>query len=65
MGNVLPAAAPQLHVTPRIRSERPALDLHHPELRVREHETTHSPAAAALGAADIGEKDVRRPNPDE
>ncbi|MBE4717223.1 cbb3-type cytochrome c oxidase subunit I, partial [Pseudarthrobacter sp. AB1] len=50
---------------PRIRSERPALDLHHPELSIRAHETTHSPAAAALGAADIGEKDVRNPNPDE
>jgi cytochrome c oxidase subunit 1 len=50
---------------PRIRSERPALDLHHPELAVREHETTHSAAAAALGAADIGEEDVRSPNPDE
>ena len=40
---------------PRIRSERPALDLHHPELASRSHETTHRPAAAALGAADIGE----------
>jgi cytochrome c oxidase subunit 1 len=50
---------------PRIRSERPALDLHHPELRVREHEAAHSPAAAALGAADIGERDVRSPNPEE
>ncbi|MET4145553.1 heme/copper-type cytochrome/quinol oxidase subunit 1, partial [Arthrobacter sp. UYCo732] len=50
---------------PRIRSERPALDLHHPELSVREHDTTHSAASAALGAADIGAKDVRSPNPDE
>jgi cytochrome c oxidase subunit 1 len=50
---------------PRIRSERPALDLHHPEIRVREHEPVHSAAAAALGAADIGEKDVREPNPDK
>jgi cytochrome c oxidase subunit 1 len=49
---------------PRIRSERPALDLHHPELRVREHEAVHSPAAEVLGAADIGERDVRDPNPD-
>jgi cytochrome c oxidase subunit 1 len=30
---------------PRIRSARPALDLHHPELRVRSDEATHSPAA--------------------
>ncbi|HBH57319.1 MAG TPA: cytochrome ubiquinol oxidase subunit I, partial [Arthrobacter bacterium] len=50
---------------PRIRSERPALDLHHPELRVRENQPTPSLAAAALGAADIGEKDVRNPNPDQ
>ncbi|MCE3294176.1 MAG: ctaD, partial [Arthrobacter sp.] len=49
----------------RIRSERPALDLHHPELRVREHEATHSPAAGVLGAADIGARDVRDPNPDK
>ena len=27
---------------PRIRSERPALDLNHPELRVREHEAVAS-----------------------
>jgi cytochrome c oxidase subunit 1 len=50
---------------PRIRSERPALDLHHPELRVREHEATHSPAAGVLGAADIGARDVRDPNPEK
>jgi cytochrome c oxidase subunit 1 len=50
---------------PRIRSERPALDLHHPELRVREHETTHSPVAEVLGAADIGSRDVKNPNPEK
>jgi cytochrome c oxidase subunit I len=48
---------------PRIRSERPALDLHHPELRIRSHETVHSAAADVLGAADIGQKDVRDPDP--
>jgi cytochrome c oxidase subunit 1 len=48
---------------PCIRSERPALDLHHPELRVRPDEATQSPAADALGAADNGEKGVRSPNP--
>ena len=31
VGDVLPAAAAQLHVASRIRSERPAFDLHHPE----------------------------------
>ncbi|WP_087872136.1 cytochrome c oxidase subunit I, partial [Arthrobacter globiformis] len=50
---------------PRIRSERPSLDLHHPELRVREHDAVHSTAADVLGAADIGERDVRSPSPDE
>jgi cytochrome c oxidase subunit 1 len=50
---------------PRIRSERPALDLHHPEIRIREHDPDYSPAASALGAADIGERDVRDPSPDK
>ncbi|TLM84739.1 cytochrome c oxidase subunit I [Pseudarthrobacter sp. NamE5] len=50
---------------PRIRSERPALDLHHPELSVRMHPAAHGPAADVLGAADIGDKDVRSPNPNE
>jgi cytochrome c oxidase subunit 1 len=48
---------------PRIRSERPALDLHHPELQPRMHETSHSPAAAVLGAADIGTRDTNSPDP--
>jgi cytochrome c oxidase subunit 1 len=48
---------------PRIRSERPALDLHHPELAIRSHATTDSPAARALGAADIGSENPRDPNP--
>ena len=31
----------------------------------RYHETTHSPAAAALGAADIGERELRSPEPQD
>lgn len=50
---------------PRIRSERPALDLHHPELSVRTHQTDHSKAADLLGAADIGTVDPRSPDPRE
>jgi cytochrome c oxidase subunit 1 len=50
---------------PRIRSERPALDFHHPEIRTREHQPDHSPAANILGAADIGSRDVRDPSPDK
>ena len=50
---------------PRIRSERPALDLHHPKLAFRVHDESHSTAAAGLGAADIGERNVRSPNPDD
>ncbi|NKX52214.1 cytochrome ubiquinol oxidase subunit I, partial [Arthrobacter deserti] len=43
---------------PRIRSERPALDLHHPELAPRRHQTQEeedaalSPAGKVLGPAD-------------
>jgi hypothetical protein len=50
---------------PRIRSERPALDLRHPEISIREHNPDHSAVAGALGAADIGDRDVRDPNPDK
>jgi cytochrome c oxidase subunit 1 len=50
---------------PRIRSERPALDLHHPELSVREHAPADSPAADILGAADIGPRDVKDPDPNK
>src|SRR5689334_19517729 len=50
---------------PRIRSERPALDLHHPELSQSHTAESPAPAAAVLGAADIGEQDVRDPNPDK
>jgi cytochrome c oxidase subunit 1 len=48
---------------PRIRSERPALDLHHPELMARYNETSHSPAAGLLGTADMGQQDPRQPDP--
>jgi cytochrome c oxidase subunit 1 len=48
---------------PRIRSERPALDLHHPELSIRVHPSEHAPAENLLGAADIGEHDPRDPDP--
>src|SRR6476469_3377005 len=37
---------------PRIRSERPALDLHHPELSQNYTVDSPAPAAAALGNAD-------------
>src|SRR6478735_2588730 len=37
---------------PRIRSERPALDLHHPELRQVHTADSPAPAAAVLGNAD-------------
>ena len=47
---------------PRIRSERPALDLHHPELRVREHETTHSPCRRGPGRG--GHRLTRREEPE-
>jgi cytochrome c oxidase subunit I len=50
---------------PRIRSERPALDLHHPELAPRTHDTSHSPAATMLGAADIGTRDTSTPDPND
>ena len=39
VGDLLPAAAAQLRPLPRIRSERPAFDLHHPE--VGAHGPTH------------------------
>jgi len=39
---------------PRIRSERPALDLHHPELA--SFQQSASPVAAALGAANRGDQ---------
>ncbi|MDQ0868198.1 cytochrome c oxidase subunit 1 [Arthrobacter sp. V1I9] len=50
---------------PRIRSERPALDLHHPELSVREHAPADNPVADVLGAADIGPRDVKDPDPNK
>ncbi|MDI3242561.1 cytochrome ubiquinol oxidase subunit I, partial [Arthrobacter sp. AL08] len=50
---------------PRIRSERPALDLHHPEVSARVHDASRSPAAATLGAADLGERDPRSPDPSD
>ena len=37
---------------PRIRSERPALDLHHPELSQSHTIESPAPAAAVLGNAD-------------
>ena len=40
---------------PRIRSERPALDLHHPELSERHSE--HSPAGKIFGPADQKDKE--------
>jgi len=43
---------------PRIRSERPALDLHHPELAQVHTAQSPDPAAVLLGNAD--QKDVRK-----
>ena len=48
---------------PRIRSERPALDLHHPELMARANEGTDSPAEKLFGAADMGSEEPRNPDP--
>jgi cytochrome c oxidase subunit 1 len=50
---------------PRIRSERPALDLHHPELSMRVHPHGDIPAERLLGAADIGQHDLHDPNPNK
>ncbi|WP_271394182.1 cytochrome c oxidase subunit I [Neomicrococcus lactis] len=43
------------HSIPRIRSERPALDLHHPELSAF-RSTPTNPAAKIFGPADQGDK---------
>ncbi|MCC3272188.1 cytochrome c oxidase subunit I [Arthrobacter zhangbolii] len=48
---------------PRIRSERPALDLHHPELMPRANEGTDSPVEKLFGAADMGSDEPRNPDP--
>ncbi|WP_066300042.1 aa3-type cytochrome oxidase subunit I [Arthrobacter luteolus] len=48
---------------PRIRSERPALDLHHPELKPRANQKSDSLAASVLGAADMGSTDPKNPDP--
>lgn len=44
VGDVLPAAAPQLPLAPRVRSRRPAFDLHHPEVALQDHMLTEEPA---------------------
>ena len=41
MGDLLPAAAAQLHRAPRIRSERPAFELHYPEYIERFRNEAH------------------------
>ncbi|MCC9144438.1 MULTISPECIES: cytochrome c oxidase subunit I [unclassified Arthrobacter] len=48
---------------PKIRSERPALDLHHPELMARANSDTDSPAEKLFGAADMGSEEPRNPDP--
>ncbi|MCQ2000006.1 aa3-type cytochrome oxidase subunit I [Arthrobacter zhaoxinii] len=48
---------------PKIRSERPALDLHHPELMARANSDTDSPAEKLFGAADMGSEQPRNPDP--
>ena len=52
VGHLLPAAAAQLHALPRIRSERPAFDLHHPEHLASTAVVTPSAAAKALVKAE-------------
>jgi cytochrome c oxidase subunit I len=39
---------------PRIRSERPAFDLHHPEIAAAEVQLQHGPVEELLGAAPVG-----------
>ena len=48
---------------PRIRSERPALDLHHPELQPRPNNETDNPAVKVFGAADMGSETPNNPDP--
>ena len=48
---------------PRIRSERPALDLHHPELMARANQGADSPAEKLFGAADMGSEEPQNPDP--
>ncbi|MCC9173889.1 aa3-type cytochrome oxidase subunit I [Arthrobacter sp. zg-Y179] len=48
---------------PKIRSERPALDLHHPELMARANSEADSPAEKLFGAADMGSEQPRNPDP--
>ena len=45
---------------PRIRSERPAFDLHHPEVASRRSDAAWTPTATGLDAA-VGGPDVARP----
>jgi cytochrome c oxidase subunit I len=45
---------------PRIRSERPAFDLHHPEIAAAEVPLHHGPVEAALGGADVAPTDGQR-----
>jgi cytochrome c oxidase subunit 1 len=39
---------------PRIRSERPAFDLHHPEVAAAEVQLHHNPVEELLGGAEVG-----------
>jgi cytochrome c oxidase subunit 1 len=66
VGHLLPAAAAQLHLAapdsfgnftslPRIRSESPTFDLHHPEVALQEYPAT----AAADGLVDAGDDEGR------
>ena len=48
---------------PRIRSERPALDLHHPELKPRANNETDNPVVKVFGAADMGSEKPNDPDP--
>jgi len=48
---------------PRIRSESPAFDLHHPEIAAREYPTDNqTPLAPALGGPDLADRDAALAN---
>jgi cytochrome c oxidase subunit 1 len=56
VGDVVPAAAAQLRHHPCIRSERPAFDLHHPEVAVSDAPTADKGVLDQL----LGEPDIKQ-----
>ena len=53
MGDHLPAAAAQLHRMPRIRSERPAFELHYPHMVERMRAEAHVGRAHGPDDGDV------------